>query len=199
MDVLEHDLKVRFDPQRFQLQAEDTIKLRLDMATPTLRLRLHEDFAVQSVSSREGGQHLFFRIRHQDGLLVSLGALSGRIGETTLTVRYSGVHQPAPVERELLQRATVDPDEAREEEVVIDPVLVYSNRTAWYPQFNADDFSLARLRLDLPPEYMALTGGQRIMYGATIGHVASYFARIDIGRPNGRTVSLRRTDRKIGL
>lgn len=28
---------------------------------------------------------------------------------------------------------------------------------------------------------VTLTGGQRIMYGATIGHVASYFARIDIG------------------
>jgi hypothetical protein len=169
VDVLEHDLKVRFDPQRFLLQAEDTMKVQLDMSTPTLRLRLHEDFAVQSVSSREGGQHLFFRIRHQDGLLVSLGALSGRIGEVTLTVRYSGVHQPAPVERELMQRATVDPTEAREEEVVIDPVLVYSNRTAWYPQFNADDYALARLRLDLPPEYMALTGGRRARTAAEGG------------------------------
>ena len=161
VDVLEHDLRVRFDPQRFQLQAEDTLKVRLDMATPTLRLRLHQDFVVQSVTSKEGGQHLFFRIRHQDGLLVSLGALSGHIGEVTLTVRYAGVHEPAPVERELMQRAVVDSNEAREEEVVIDPVLVYSNRTAWYPQFNADDFALAKLRLDLPADYMALTGGQR--------------------------------------
>ena len=30
---------------------------------------------------------------------------------------------------------------------------------------------------------VTLTGGQRIMYGATIGHVASYFARIDIATP----------------
>jgi hypothetical protein len=161
VDVLEHDLRVRFDPQRFVLLAEDTIKVRLDMSTPTLRLRLHGDFTVQSVSSREGGQHLFFRIRHQDGLLVSLGALSGRIGEVTLTIRYSGQHQPAPVEREL-QRAVVDSSDPREEEVIIDPVLVYSNRTAWYPQFNADDYALARLRFDLPPEYTALTGGQRL-------------------------------------
>ncbi len=161
VDVLEHDLRVRFEPQRFFLQAEDTLKLRLDMATPTLRLRLHEDFTVQSVRSAEGGEHLFFRIRHQDGLLVSLGALSGRIGEITLTVRYSGLHQPAPVEREV-QRAVVDSDTRRQEEIVIDPVLVYSNRTAWYPQFGADDFALARLRFDLPADYTALTGGQRL-------------------------------------
>jgi hypothetical protein len=38
---------------------------------PTLRLRLHD--LPRSVSSREG-EHLFFRIRHQDGLLVPLGA-----------------------------------------------------------------------------------------------------------------------------
>jgi peptidase M1-like protein len=161
VDVLEHDLRLRFDPQRFLLQAEDTLKFRLDMATPSLRLRLHEDFTVQSVSSLEGGQHLFFRIRHQDGLLVSLGALSGHIGEVTLTVRYSGLHQPVPVERELMQRPVADSDAPGDEDVVIDPALVYSNRTAWYPQFNADDFALARLRIDLPPDYMALTGGQR--------------------------------------
>ncbi|HET8647889.1 MAG TPA: M1 family aminopeptidase, partial [Vicinamibacteria bacterium] len=161
VDVLEHDLTVRFEPQRFALQAEDTLKVRLDMATPTLRLRLHEDFKVESVRSREGGEHLFFRIRHQDGVLVSLGALSGRIGEVTLTVRYGGVHQPAPVEREL-QRAVVDSDRSRDEDVVIEPATVYSNRTAWYPQFNADDYATARLRLDLPEEYLALTGGRRI-------------------------------------
>jgi aminopeptidase N len=120
---------------------------------------------VQSVASREGGEHLFFRIRHHDGLLVSLGALSGRIGEVTLTVRYAGVHQPLPVERELMQRAVVDSSETREEDVIIDPALVYSNRTAWYPQFNPDDYALARLRLDLPPEYTALTGGQRTRTG----------------------------------
>jgi hypothetical protein len=160
VDMLHHDLRVRFDPKRFLVEGEDTVRLQVNMATPTLRLRLHEDLTVQSVSSREGGEHLFFRIRHQDGLLVSLGALAGRIGEISLTVRYAGLHQPAPVEREL-QVAVVDSNETREEDVVIEPVLVYSNRTAWYPQSNADDFALARLRFEVPLEYMALTGGER--------------------------------------
>lgn len=176
VDVLEHDLRVRFEPQRFQIDAEDTIKVRVDSATPTLRLRLHEDFKVQSVSSLEGGDHLFFRIRHQDGLLVSLGALAGRIGEITLTVRYSGVHEPEPVEKEV-QRAVVDSDTSREEEVIIEPVLVYSNRTAWYPQFNADDYARARLRFDLPSDYLALTGGRRTGPSQVSGRTVVEFAQ----------------------
>jgi hypothetical protein len=168
VDVVRHDLRVRFDPERYLLQAEDTLTLRMESATPTLRLRLHEDFAVQSVTSAEGGEHLFFRIRHQDGLLVSLGQLAGRIGEMTLTVRYSGVHMPAPVEREM-QRVG-EPD-TRDEEIVVEPVLVYSNRTAWYPQFNADDYALVRLQLDVPAEYTALTGGRRVRSAPEGGRV----------------------------
>lgn len=163
VDVLHHDLSVRFDPYRMQIQGEDVIRMRLDAAGPTLRLRLHEDLAVQSVTSAEGGEHLFFRIRHQDGLLVSLGALAGRIGEVTLTVRYSGTHEPGPVEREVLapQRTIVDPED-RDDQVPLETSITYSNRTAWYPQYDADDYSLAHLRFDVPAEYVALTGGRQV-------------------------------------
>jgi len=161
VDVLQHDLTVRFDPLRSLLQGEDVMRLRLDAAGPTLRLRLHGDLGVQSVTSREGGEHLFFRIRHQDGLLVSLGALAGRIGEVTLTVRYAGVHVPGPVEREVLQGATVINTDTHDE-VPLETSITYSNRTAWYPQYEADDYALAHLRLDVPAEYMALTGGRLV-------------------------------------
>jgi hypothetical protein len=166
VDVLQHDLRVRFDPQRSLMQAQDTLTLRMQSATPTLRLRLHEDFAVESVSSAEAGEHLFFRIRHQDGLLVSLGQLAGRIGEITLTVRYAGVHEPVPVEHEM-QR--VGDTVTRDEEIVLEPVIVYSNRTAWYPQSNADDYALVRLQFDLPPDYTALMGGRRLRAGVEGG------------------------------
>src|SRR4029079_4729604 len=116
VDVLSHALSVRFDPLRSQLQGEDVMRLRLDAAGPTLRLRLHEDLAVQSVSTKEAGEHLFFRIRHQDSLLVSLGERAVRVGEITLTVRYAGEHVPGPVEREVMQRAVIDSEETREEQ-----------------------------------------------------------------------------------
>jgi hypothetical protein len=161
VDVLHHDLSVRFDPVRSQLQVEDVMRLRLDAAGPTLRLRLHADLAVQSVVSREAGEHLFFRIRHQDGLLVSLGALAGRIGEVTLTVRYAGVHVPGPVEREVMQGPAFTAD-GPDDDIPLESSVVYSNRTAWYPQYDSDDYALARLRFDLPAEQMALTGGRQV-------------------------------------
>ena len=159
-DVLHHDLSVRFQPDRSLLSGEDTIRIRLRTAAPTVKLRLDDSLRVESIRSPQGGQHLFFRVRHQDSLMVSLGPLSGRVGEIVLTVRFSGVHHPEPIEREVLQVAeppfgAIDPDA----EIPLEPVLVYSNRTAWYPQGAAGDYATAVLRLDVPAGQMAVTGG----------------------------------------
>jgi hypothetical protein len=44
-------------------------------------------------------------------------------------------------------------------EIAIEPMLVYSNRTAWYPQGGAGDYATAVLRLDVPAGQMAVAGG----------------------------------------
>ena len=41
----------------------------------------------------------------------------------------------------------------------MEPLLVYSNRTAWYPQGAAGDYATAVLRFDVPAGHMAVTGG----------------------------------------
>ena len=156
VDVLHHDLSVRFEPERAFLSGENLMRVRLLGNSPTIRLRLEESLRVESIRSLEGGEHLFFRVRHQDALMVSLGALAGRAREATFVVRFSGFHEPAPVEREVLQDPTViTPDD----EFPIEPVLVYSNRTAWYPQAGADDHATAVVRLDVPDDRIAVTGG----------------------------------------
>ena len=155
VDVLHHDLAVRFDPDRAYLAGENRIRMRLLEASPTVRLRLDESLRVESIRSAEGGEHLFFRVRHQDSVMVSLGALAGRVGEVTLVVRFSGVHHPVAIEREVLQMA----DAPAAEEIPLEPVVVYSNRTAWYPQAGADDFATATLRFDVPATRFAVAGG----------------------------------------
>jgi hypothetical protein len=169
-DILHHDLSVRFDPERFGLVGTDTLRLRLLGPVATIRLRLEDDLRVLSVSSPQVGEHLFFRVRNQDALLVALGPLSGSTGEIELTVRYAGAHRPQPVEHEALQgpqdpNTTIGPvkDGALEEDqVVLDTVLTYTNRTAWYPQGVVDDFATADLRLDVPVQQTAVTGGRLI-------------------------------------
>jgi hypothetical protein len=165
MDVLHHDLNVRFDPRAYVLEAEDTIRVRLLEPTATLRLRLNEDLHIHSITSAEGGLHLFFRVRYQDSVMVSLGALAGRTGEISLTVRYGGALYPGPVEREMMQVTAPSRPVAPsvlEADVMIEEVLVYSNRSPWYPQGGPDDYALADLTLDVPQGYNAIAGGTRL-------------------------------------
>lgn len=159
-DVLHHDLSLRIDPERYSIVGESRMRIRLLGSAPTVRLRLDESLRIDSIRSAEAGDHLFFRVRHQDTVMVSLGALAGRVGEIALTIRFSGAHRPAPVERELLQ--VPDPvfgTPSVEDEIPIEPVLVYSNRTAWYPQGSADDYATAVVRVDVPEGDLAVTGG----------------------------------------
>jgi hypothetical protein len=159
VDVLHHDLSVRFEPERFGLIGTDVIRLRLRNPAGTIRLRLDESLNVVSIRSREGGEHLFFRVRHQDGMMVSLGPLSGTVGEIVLTVRFAGAHRPQPVEREVLQ--TVAPAMGMDDDISYDQTLVYSNRAPWYPQGDADDYATSVLQLDVPASMMAVGTGRR--------------------------------------
>ncbi|MGE0452182.1 MAG: M1 family metallopeptidase [Vicinamibacteria bacterium] len=159
-DILSHELDVRFDPARESLVGQDVLRVRLLGPQATLRLRLDEDLKVESVTSEQAGRHLFFRVRGYNSLMVSLGPLAGRTGEIVLTVRYSGVLHPGNIDHEMLQPTPVVGG-LSEDEVPIEPVLVYANRSPWYPQGASDDYATARLRLEAPAGYAALSGGRR--------------------------------------
>jgi hypothetical protein len=159
VDVLHHDLTVRFEPERYGLIGTDVLRLRLRNPTTTIHLRLDESLRVLSIRSREAGEHLFFRVRHQDGMVVSLGPLSGTVGEVVLTVRFAGAHRPAPVDREMVQ--AVAPPVGFDDDIGVEETVVYSNRTPWYPQGDADDYTTSELHLDVPANMMAVATGQQ--------------------------------------
>src|SRR4029079_19219971 len=124
----------------------------------TIRLKLSEAMQVQSITSAEGGRHLFFRVRNQDSLMVSLGPLAGSGGEVALAIRYSGSMNSEEVEQEILQTADqqlgVD-----DQDVPIEKVLVFSNRSACYPQSPIEDHATASFRFDVPQGFALVTGG----------------------------------------
>jgi hypothetical protein len=161
VDVLDNDITARFDPERLEVVATHTMRVKVLAPTSTLRLRLHDDFRVASVSSEEGSSLLFFRVRDQGSLVVSLGPLARREEPFTLTTRYSGRHDPAPVDQELVQIKTPNVDLV--ENAFIDPPpLVYSNRTAWYPRPPSEDFATAHVRIESPAGWLGVTGGELV-------------------------------------
>jgi hypothetical protein len=162
VDVLDNDITARFDPDRLQVSASHTMRLRLLMPTSTLRLRLHDDFHVASVTSGEGGSLLFLRVRDQGTFVVSLGPLALREEPFTITTRYAGRHDPAPVDQELVQVTAPSTLHLADEGFVDRPPLVYSNRTAWYPRPATEDFARARVGLDVPEGWLGVTGGELV-------------------------------------
>ena len=94
--------------------------------------------------------------------MVSLGPLANREEPFTLVTRYSGRHDPAPVDDELVQVAQPSASRALEDVFVDRPPIVYSNRTAWYPRPPNEDFATARVRFDTPEGWLAVTGGELV-------------------------------------
>ncbi len=158
VEILDQDLRVRFEPERLELAAVHRMRLR-SAATNTLRLRLDDDFRVSSVSSGDGTDLVFFRVRGQGSVVVSLGGIADRERPFTIVTRYAGHHDPAPVEHELLQVARLRGDFSRAP-LLDPPPIVYGNRTAWYPRPTEETFSPLSAFLDTPEGWLAVTGGE---------------------------------------
>jgi hypothetical protein len=175
LDVLEHDISARIEPDSYELTATHRMWVRLVNPTPTVRLRLDDDFRVSSVQSGDGGNLLFFRVRDQGTLVVSLGALASREEPFTLVTRYTGRHNPLSVDQEIVQVARPVAPESAEEVFMERPPIVYANRTAWYPRPPNEDFALARVVLDTPEGWLGVTGGEQVALRTTGGRTRAEF------------------------
>jgi hypothetical protein len=157
-DVVNHDITVTFEPGLRTLRAEDTLRLAIREPTTSVRLRLHEGFAIESVTHPDMGPLLFFRVRGQDTVMVSLGSLGmGGAPEIELRVRYRGMVPASFVEDEVLSQIEYSSDD-----VPLEDIRVITNRTAWYPSVGTDDYATARIRMDVPAELNAVTGGRLV-------------------------------------
>jgi hypothetical protein len=180
VDVLEQDLRVHFDPDRLALAGVHRLKLAQLQPAPTIRLRLDDDLRVSSIATEEGASLLFFRVREQNSVVVSLGALGSDGQPFTLVTRYAGRHDPAPVDQELLQTTTI---RERDDETFVDrPPLVYSSRTAWYPRPPTEDFAPATVGLDTPEGWLGVTGGELVSRKADGRRVRTEFRSAQPGK-----------------
>jgi hypothetical protein len=175
LDVLEHDISARLEPDSYEMTATHRMWVRLVNPTATVRLRLDDDFRVSSVQSGDGGNLLFFRVRDQGTLVVSLGPLASREEPFTLVTRYTGRHNPLGVDQEIVQVARPVSPEGAEEVFMERPPIVYANRTSWYPRPPNEDFAIAHVVLDTPEGWLGVTGGERVSLRTAGGRTRAEF------------------------
>ena len=160
LDVIHHDLSLSLNPATFDLTGRDTLTMDIRAPLTSFRFHLDDDLRVRSVISAEGGRHLFFRVRGQDSVLVSMGSLAGSLGRVNLTVDYIGRLPAGTVESEAMQGAQ-DPGLDPMPTVVIDPALIYSTRRAFYPQVGYEDYATSTLKVTVPAEWTVVAGGDK--------------------------------------
>lgn len=158
-DVIHHDLAISVNPETFDLTGRDAIAIEVKSPVPSFRFHLDDDLQVRSVRSREGGRHLFFRVRNQNSVLVSMGQLQDRVGRLNLTVDYIGRLPAGTVDSEIVRvgQGIV----AEETPFFIDPALIYSKRRSFYPQMGDEDYSTSSLKVTVPADWTVVSGGTR--------------------------------------
>lgn len=159
-DLIHHDLSLSLNPVTFDLTGRDTMTIDIVSPMSSIKFRLDEDLALRSIRSAEGGGHLFFRVRGQNSVLVSLGSLSGRVGRLNLTMEYGGRLAAGTVESEILQIGQILQGE-ESPSFRVDPALIYSKRRAFYPEIGEEDYATSTLHVTVPADWTVVSGGTR--------------------------------------
>lgn len=173
-DVLDYNIEASFDPRgvgRESLGARPTLvgcwiegtarlALRLkDEPLETLTLQLANELRVHSVSSRELGALLFFRMQDRDDIIINLPTGIPAETEFTILVRYSGLLEAEELEENWIGRmrfldvggtATYGIPERR---------YLYTNASHWYPQPTNSDYATATMALSVPADYGIIASG----------------------------------------
>ncbi len=166
---LEHvDLAVSFDPERKGIRGKATLRFHPRETSANLRLRLAEGLQIESVSFGEEGAGVAARVRGQASVVVPLPPSVMKQKSFEVQIRYSGVLDPMALEDE----AQLPPSQVVDDldtEISLPRVLVYSNRSAWYPRNTTEDYATASLVLDVPRSQTVVSGGALISEREDLG------------------------------
>jgi hypothetical protein len=159
LNVIRHNLSLSLNPETFDMTGRSTAAMDINTPLTSFRFQLDDDLQVRSVRSAEGGRHLFFRVRGQNSVLVSMGSLAGKVGRLNLSVDYIGRLPAGTVDSEILQGQTFATEESPT--FFIDPAFIYSRRRSFYPQFGNEDYATSTLNVTVPADWTVVSGGDR--------------------------------------
>jgi hypothetical protein len=161
--VEHYDLDVTFDPLRRAINGRAVMRLRvMTDAVNSLTLRLNDDLVVSSVTAPGAERLLAVRLTSQQRLLVSLPGALPRDTLVTIEVAYAGRLAASNFDREAMDGGQLTAQEI-EPRVDFRPdperVLIYSGRSAWYPQAETLDHSTANIRVHVPADFDVVASG----------------------------------------
>ncbi len=162
-DVIDYDIEASIAPDRSFIEGQVRMRIRVrEEGLSALTLRLADDLAVQSVASPEYGRLLHLRIREQNNVVVNFPLILPGNTEVTLVLAYSGPVEGQDIDDEGVQQGQSE-DPAREDPFAIplEPNLLLSSRSFWYPQNPFPDYATATLRIIVPEGYGCVASGQR--------------------------------------
>jgi hypothetical protein len=172
-DILDYDIVSSFEPagvlqESLQSQPElegcwivGTTRLAIEVTGVNLRnlsLQLAGELEVHSVTSREFGPLLFFRMGAPDNLVISLPDAAPIGTEFSVIVAYSGLLKAQAADENWLGRTRTL---FRSEPLfgIGERRYIYSGSTAWYPRGVIPDFATATMELTVPADYGIIASG----------------------------------------
>ena len=173
-DVLDYDIRASFAPEGYR---QDSLRSRPELrgsfidgttrmalrvtalSLSTVTLRLADELRVHSVTSRELGPLLFFRMRGQNNIVVNLPGSVPNGTDLSLIVRYSGLLLAQTLEENWIGRQRYLYDSMAPFGVG-ERRYVYSNNSYWYPQSIVSDYATATMDLTVPADYGVVASGE---------------------------------------
>jgi hypothetical protein len=157
-DVLDYSVEAAIAPDREWIDGRARLAIRVrSTALTTVMLRLAEGLVVTGVTSVEHGRLLFLRLRNQNTILINLPRVLQQDSDLTLVITYTGRLAPQDPDADTVQ---VRPDEREATGSPIEPSLLLSNRSYWYPQNPVPDYATATIRITVPPMYRVVASGE---------------------------------------
>jgi hypothetical protein len=158
-DVLAYDIDAEITPDRELINGNARIKIRINApGTSTLTFRLAETLGVRGVYSPDFGRLLHLRVVGQTSLIVNLPTVVTRGTEMWVDIVYGGRLTGQSFDREAI-------DLGQEQElsyVPLEPRLLFSNRSYWYPQSVVTDYATAKMRITVPGEFSVIASGDPV-------------------------------------
>jgi hypothetical protein len=163
-DVIDYNVDTIVNPMQRSIQGRTRLAIRVRATyLATVMLRLAEPLAVSSVTSVEFGRLLFLRLRGQNAIVVNLPRAMQQDSDLTLVVSYSGRLPSQELDVDAVQVAQDREQEPNDPAFsAIEPHLLLSNRSWWYPQNPVPDYATASLRITVPDGYRAVASGQPV-------------------------------------